>query len=298
MTLTSIKQNGVELSQIGGIYQAPGFNKYYAKFAIGNYNAITDDFFLRVSSDNGGWGEPYEPGEDFEIEPNLNSQQTTYHIYLCDSYECDILYAHTDIEVNLTNYAAYQNGKLYISNVTQGGEVADFDTDDWTFSFNDKQDVRFHVYGTNLIDDAIYSINVNYITYARLTGSELENGIDVVYRTNASGDDLAITFTFEGNYVSSYCYNSGTNEYCNGTDYNYISYTFDKVIEVPAYTGNLIYTNYKDNQILSTGYYDVIYGVNSNYHNQNNSLSYHIDGDDFENKNYQVMLNVTRNEET
>ena len=183
------------------------------------------------------------------------------------------------------------------SHIRKGGEVADFNTNSWEFSFNDKQDVRFHVYGTNLIDDAIYGININYTTYATLTGSELENGIDVVYHTNANGDDLSVTFTLEGNYVSSYCYNSGTNEYCNGTGLNYITYSFDKTIAIPTYTGNLIYTNYKSNPINRVNMYNEIYGINSNYHNQNNSLSYHIEGSNFENKSYQVTLNVTKNEE-
>ena len=294
INIKNIYQGNNILNKVDDVYQAPGFANLYADLQIETSN-LNRKIELVVATDSGRSSHQFDPNNKERLDIDLSKKDNTYKLYLCDDFECDKYYGDTEIKVSLTNFDTFKDGKINLTKIMQDKKEININSN-LEFHMNRIQDVEFYFKGENLIDDLDYTIRIGYNASKTVKGSVLEEGIKIVLNTKDNVDELnnfSINMLADEAYINNYCYNNGTVNYCTNDDY--IKYMFDKQETVPNYIGRIKYTNYMDTEIkLVERYMYNVYGIKSDYHNSNNSLTYRLEGSNFENKDYTVSLKVKR----
>lgn len=301
----TIKINGIyqgdDLTEIDedDNYVIDKYDEVILDFELENIN-MTDDYYVKIESTYGGSGFMYNNTTGVREQIYFNNFQYeeddifTYDIKICDEWECNKQYASETINFKLTYFDDVKDSKIIISDIKQGNnEIIAEDTDDYVkyIYLNNKQNISFKLTGENLIDDADYKVSGGAIQNELIyKGSELEKGIDFNFYTNLeySPSSLWVNTSLKGIQIEAPLkYSDGTNTY----DYFNILLREDDTL--PSYSSNLTYTNFEDTEIKKSDIeYREYFIINSNYHNENNTLSLNVNGNDYLDKDYPVSVEV------
>ena len=283
-TVREIKQNNKALHVENGYYLVEGFDSFNVSIDAENYQE-TDNYMVIIHGDS-TYQSHYDPdwnsfyfNIDYLEEEEIKEVQFSYCQDLNNDYNCDdeedIIEGET-IYLKIVHYDSIQNGMVYITNVRQGGQNIELNEYD-TFTLNDVQKVEFTLKGDNLIDDATYAIYIGNSQYNKYyLGSELEEGI--VYTYNHECDDyFALVFNIGNIYK--------TMLYLDGEESKYVGYSFITDDTLGSFDADLVYTNSQD-----TNFEEVAYDYNNYTIVNDDTLSYIINGHNYQDKVYQVNV--------
>lgn len=301
LTINGVKENGSEVSLEDGVYVATGYRNVYLDIDT-DYSGVTDSLYLKTYNKNVAnsyYSTNYSNHKNMYIINEFNNEIEEFDIVLCDNYICDNIYAIESIKVKAQYFDAIKNQKIIVSDITQGGKTIT-PNDNAEFIINDKQDVKVRVKGENLIPDMKYTItNAMYDDKVIVLGSELEEGKDVVFHINTLKSynvpkdyEYRMYFYMDDNgYLDDYYYFDGENYILNGENGPSFRFKLEENNDIPSYDASFVYTYNKDIEIkMYDDYYGAPYVLNSNYLNKTDGLSYHIDGNNYENKDYNVKI--------
>lgn len=292
--INSLKQGGESLNIVDGVYIVDKYDELWIDFELENAT-MDDNYTIRLNSM--GFGYSKDMRQTISLSPTDEIQDVD--IKVCDNYECDTIYAQETLKLKLSFYDEMKDSKILISEVSQGNKEIEFSNN--SFNLNNEQDITFKLTGQNLIDDAKYKVSTGNCEYEGMyscmpidntyLGSELENGVYITHHTNLNNNELSNN-TF---YVNASLVGLGFNYnvmYFDGVDYINPMYILSEDETLPNHNVNIIYTNF-DKEIEKSNveyrYYSII---NSKYHNENNSLSLDILGQEYSDKDYSVSVNV------
>lgn len=300
--IVSIKQDGKQLEERDGVYQAISHNGIDLSFRVKNVDN-TNDYYMRTLFDYYSfeygfgyisWGDI--PGSKVDNDESIK----TVSLYLDEDYEISQFklgvgekyvnngiiktFAEKDfkIKVNAPN--------VYVTGISQGGkniiptqnEYNNF----YSFKVNSKEDIVLTLKGDNLYDNATYTfVSGDYRNKYNFTGSALKNGVDITIPQSNQNKESYYSYTPDI-ILSTGCYeNIHIHEYKNeGSLYEFDFDYFDDE-SIPNFEWNLSYTNFKTKEIKDV--------INSKYHNKDNSLSININGNNYEDKDYPVTVIVS-----
>ena len=229
---------------------------------------------------------------------NNNNNKFAVNIKVCDDWDCNILYKSKTIYLKLNYYDEIKDSKIVISEIKQGNDeiIQEENYSSKIIYLNNKQNISFKLTGENLIDDALYQINGSGIPYNLLyKGSELENGVELTIYTNLDNSSSI--------YITSCLYGINISiplKYFDGKKtYDYFNFILKEDISLPTYNTSLVYTNTPTKLIEKSNIeYREYYIIDSNFHNETNSLSYYINGRNFEDKNYNISIEIKKGDRT
>ena len=297
MTITGIKQGNNTLEKENGVYIAPYTDGLEFLISIENFDPDNDYYFVKVTSESGRINEGYSYPSIYgnTISPNFDSETEELTVSLCDNYSCNNLYTYETVKVKLLLFNQLKNQKIFFYDVKQGGNTVTPNSYGG-FVFNNKQDVTLKVKGENLIADREYSVSTGSF-YKILLGSELEEGIEVTHNTYGSGY-FNISFYLEGTTSSlnlTTYYYDGENYQGNGDNGIYFYFSFSDMSYDKSYESALKYKNYPDVEIEEAdNVYRDYYIVSTEYHNNENPLSYFIQGNGYEDTDYTINIWVIK----
>ena len=183
--IAAITQDGELLEKEGDVYIAPGLSSITVGISLDPNPAVysktiaISNGYHTYTRENTGLITEITPYIDFGEEIN------EYTAKVCSDWECNTVYGETTFKVKFTRYEELANGKVYLTEARQGGEVVE-PNDENAFLFNDVQDITFKIKGENLIEDFTYTI-YDYTNEFEYTGSELMAGITYTYKPEEDG---------------------------------------------------------------------------------------------------------------
>ena len=279
ISINSIKQGDKVLSLVNNEYVATEFKKLRVSVNLDDLSDV-DEYYINMSGLDGASNNNYNNNElDFNYF-YLKNDTEEYTIKVCNNWKCDKLYAVTKIKIKFSRYQEVENSKMYISNVMQGGKKIEMD-EDWKFNINDKQDIKYTIRGENLIDDEIYYFRNGPIEISYL-GSELEEGADITYYINLGFQMYFNYYIGDNYYFEDYYYFDGNEYYHNGENGKYINFITSSDDSIKSFTTKLTYNNSDEGIFL----------VDPGIYINDKILNILIDGVDFEDKNYNMSINV------
>ena len=306
----TIKINGIyqgdDLSEIDedGNYVIDKYNEVFIDFELENIN-MTDDYYVKLESTAGGSGFMYNNANGVREQiyfHNFMYEEDdifTYNIKICDEWECNKLYTSKTINLKLNYYNEIKDSKIIISDIRQGTNDLNTKEENGTkyVYLNNKQNISFKITGENLIDNADYIVSGGATQNELIfKGSELENGIDFNYKTNLeySAFSLNVSVNLKGIQISpSQKYFDGT------TTYDFFNILLEEDDTLPSYNSKLVYTKDQAKEIKQSDIeYREYYIVDSNFHNENKSLSLLINGNGYIDKDYSISVEVKKGNST
>lgn len=292
----TIKQGNTILQQEDGVYIAPGYETIQVYYTLIGYNSGSGNGASPlIKIDNGSWGcssTYYYSGANNTCEPNFLAETVNYVLQICDDYTCSNPYDTREFSIRFEKYADIQDDRIYFTNLSQGGEDLVLDEHNY-FTLNTKQNAIFSITGENLDQAADYNImcggNSTYqITY---TGAQIMDGIVHVCNVTKTPSNITPGYRIGGYFE--------TVQYQVSNGFTCPSYTLVDDPNIPNYEATLKYTNYPDihlkkidDDYLGETYH---YLVRSKYANSNDTLSYYIQGENFQNREYDIELKVLYN---
>lgn len=276
-------------------------------FVIDNYDDVyldlklenieeSKDYYIKLENKQNSIGFMYDDSYQDKTKLNfhyLNDSNgiLTYNIKVCDNWECNKVYASKAINVKIDYFDKIKNSKVIISDINQGDN--NFETkDEYGYKniyLNNKQTISLKLTGENLIDDASYVVNGDGLQSNLIySGSELKKGVEVKYYPTLRSSSFNINVELQDIQIQPKIkYNDGTKTY----DYFQIILNEDENLQ--SYSYNLFYTNYMNKIIKKSDLeYKEYYIINSNYHNDKNTLSLNINGNKYLDKDYQITISV------
>lgn len=288
------QENQLAESDEDGAYIIDKYEKAVLDLELENVDD-TKDYYVKIVNENGGIsGSPYEQQLDFYISKYQEIQK--YTIKICENWECEEVFATKDFSIKLSFYNDIINSYIIVSDVKQGDkniEIKDRTDDYYQYLYLNKyQNISFKVTGVNLIDDAMYRISSGNEEHY-YTGTELESGVNLVYRSNLYSLENHSTFWI-GARMKGLELDCSTKYYDGNDYYDYFNMTYIEE-DLTNYNPSIVYTNFRDKEIIKSEVeYRDFYIINSNYHNVDNTLSLNIDGEKYEDKDYSVSVEIIK----
>ena len=289
-------RDGSPLSVVNGAYVAEGFDNLYLTLSITNYNP-NDNIYVRLANGTS----TYRPDNEYDIDLDYFEDETTeFTITLCADMDCDEIITFDSVKIKLTHYNQIQNQRVYFYNVTQGGSIIEPNSSG-TFTVNNQQIVSMMVKGEDVIEDATYTLELGgYGNGIQVLGSQLLSGVELTGDPRLSGY-MSLNLRI-GTATLPRVYFDGENYIEEGYDensqYHYFSFNLTNTYN-KSYTATLKYKNYPDIPItMDDETYLEIYPVNTAYHGANKPLMYYLKGTGYEDKNYNVHLIVTLDDDS
>lgn len=283
-------QNNIELTNEGDTYIIEGKGRIYAKISLKNYNEgekrwiriYNNDHEYQVSND-------LYRGGVFETEVVLEfaKEATEYTIALYDNGDSlgEPLDSKT-FKLKIGEYQEMLNSNIYITHLEQGENIFEA-TEARDIKLNSKENIKFSLKGENLNPDAEYTIKSGNDKEYTFTGAELEQGVSLVHETKLEGGlDIQYDYNHLGyvNWINGFLTENGVINNCFSNDY-------DGQIESKDAEVTVVYTNYPDNEVLFSEFYEY-FVVNSNYVSGEDTISLDIKGSKYEDKNYMIDVQV------
>ena len=278
LQINGIKQGEEYLKQENGIYLIDGYDSIYLDYTVLNDNG--EELFVKLLVNSTTISSASYPAlASFRIM--FDQEVMEVKVNLCNDWDCsDQVYDTKTLEIKLIYFDEIKDSKLYITDVKQGnGSI--YMNEYGQLVLNDKENATLIIKGENLIDDAVYSVHgVGSEDKINLLGSELEKGIETIYKTDQKRSIYVqlegIFEDFEVGYVE------------NNRYYNSSQFYFEIYHQLP-FESKLVYTDYPTQEISS---FDSIYVLSNKYYNDENSLSYYVKGDDYLDRDYNVNIVV------
>lgn len=312
--IISITQDGKELAQENGIYQVSDNKELVANYKIKSTNN-SKKYVLETKYNSNNSSSFYFYGNntdliynDSNIKFNSNSptSEITYNLYeFIDKEENAVdenlkLLTTTKFKMTYTKYDELNiaNSKLYITEVSQGGNIIEpkviNENHSYGYNLNDTQNVVLKIKGENLNDTMKYHIysNTSYPSeyLGSYTGAELKNGIQV--EVPIKQDEYK---SIQINIRLEIFYDTIMAKYKNDNGYDcYAEFNFSKNENLEDYTTSITYKNYAEKEILKANTWNTLYLVSSKYHNSNNALAVKVNGQNFQDKDYNVSIDIIR----
>lgn len=306
--INSITQNGKELEVVDGVYQVDGLEQIIVNYTIKN-PITTKTYDVETLHSTGGGSGSFSgltsdyTSDDYGVKLDINNEisEITYNLYGGEEENKELIGTHK-LKFKFTQFNEYNlaNSNLYITEIKQGGNVIKENEENYNrYEFNKIQDITISLKGENFIDDKIYPLYTDSFNSVEYTGKELNDGIVIdIPIKDKSWVSISAEIRFEAfnNYIGAKPLS------CKDSDWCYLQYEFKDNENISDYDIGLSYTNYKDKKVKSINefneYYHNMYIVSSKYHNENNSLKVNINGKNYLDKDYNVKINVIRNDET
>lgn len=315
-----IPVNAEELEEpfinINGIYQGNKIAEVDTEgnYIIDTYDAVKLDFklenidmkkdyYVKIEHEYGASGYTYNNQIGFKEtlyldNPSEDNGIYDYDIKICDDWDCNKIYTTKKITLKLNYFNKIKDSMIIIKNITQGGKKASIEESETTkIKLNNKQNIKYTLIGKNLIDNADYKITGNsYLNDLIVKGSELEEGINLEHHINLENNSSTFVLRIELNDIQISVplkYFDGTNTH----DYFFIEINEDN--NLPSYSTELFYTNYKNEEIKKSNIeYANYYIIDSKYHNKDKTLSLNIKGNNYKNEDYLVTIEIKKDKET
>ena len=302
LVINSITQGDTELEIIDDVYQVHNLERlithYTLKNPISTKSYRLETIGINSSSVNNfsGLTEDYS-AEDWNLRLDMNNEISyiTYKLY--DDKTNELLDT-CKLTFKFTNFNDYNlsNSKLYITEITQGGNIVS--PNEKGYEFNNIQDITMKLKGENFKENVIYPLYNGWSSFdleREYSGKELNDGIEVIlpikdkewHSINYRIYYEAFEFGIDAKPIS-----CKDDYYCN------FNYEFKEAENVGNYNLNLSYNNY-NNKIKNLREYNEnyqnMYVVSSQYHNNDNTLNLNVNGKNYLNKDYNVNINIIRN---
>ena len=139
----------------GDTYIAPGLSGITVGVSL-NPNPSAWSYYISIENSDNSYGRSNNELIT-EINPYIDYSEEVneYTIKVCSDWSCDTVYGETTFKVKFTRHEELANGKIYLTEARQGGEVVEPNEYDG-FVFNDVQDIVLKIKGENLIEDPYY----------------------------------------------------------------------------------------------------------------------------------------------
>ena len=279
-----------------GNYIIDKYDEVILDFSLKNENN-SKDYYVQINSENNadsGYASMYRQKQEIYI--NRDKEIQKFEIKIFDTGDCQNLLATKTFNIKLDYFNEIKDSYILISNIKQGGVDLigeEIEPGYRKVVLNNKQNIEFKITGINLIDDADYSVSAanNYMIYK---GSELEEGINLVNYINVEqNSSFWVSTSMDGIRIDIPSkYSDGVSTYNNFNIEINDSY-------LPSFNTKMIYTNNEEKDIIKSDIeYRDYYIIDSDFHNENNSLTYVIEGNNYLDKDYLVSIEVKKGNTT
>jgi len=281
--INEVKQwgHGVELELVDGKYIVQNYEDISIIYELENTDPNKE--YLIFETYNGNTTlQNYYYGES---EVTIPTHYEEYSLKVCDTLDCQTEYDKIDIKFNNQLYELNNEIDIAVEEVKQGNRTVILNSSN-RYQLNNYEDIEISLKSKNLEDDGLYCINVNDDDqcYFQKTGSELNTGITIevnplifnrlkIYRGALDLDKLIETP---------------------------VDRFYDTTNEVENFEVTPKYTNYSDVNIFKP--LDVYgtevdwYVIHDKYHNQNNSLTLKIKGEELSTDiDYIINIEILKN---
>ncbi len=300
--INEVMQNEQKLKVIDGVYQVSDVSQIKVSYTIKNPK-VNINYSLEVKYSNGnGYSSMYSNlTEDYKLEdyPNpfdMSSKMTTvvYNLFNDDTKE---LLDTKKVNMIFTKFEEYNlaNSNLYIEKIEQGGkEVLPANDGTRRYILNKNQDVIFTIKGENFNENLTYALyNDSHKPIGAYSGKELKKGLNItipIYDKDSYYINIGLKYEIFNNSLYAKPKECGESLYCS------LNLDFSDDVATSSYKSDLSYTKYQNEKIKSTRdfneYYSEYYLVSSRYHNKDNSLSVTFNGNNYLDKDYDILVSV------